>query len=297
MSKKKSGLTKVAKGIAFGDVSNYAVRNVLTEISRQLYGEFTQEQMEETMEHFGWCCPYTGKYLKDEYDNKTGNYATDHIYPQNRVWCGLNVKGNLVLVDKQANNAKKDKSADDFLLYDTDFLEDLDDDTRQTRLDKIKKFQNDNYYDPEKIKKAISGLLKAWYDKVRENQVSTIKETLDVLNSIGISPIVKTTSKVIVATKKVLEKDEFKKYLIDECGHSQGTANSYKGNRDKIMVEMGFSDTLELESHIEDAIDFCTIEKKKAHDIGDAKKKKHYNDCRSAIKKYKDFIGQTKEVD
>ena len=44
MSKSKSGLTKVAKGIAFGDVSNYAVRNVLTEISRQLYGEFTKNK-------------------------------------------------------------------------------------------------------------------------------------------------------------------------------------------------------------------------------------------------------------
>lgn len=296
MSKSKSGLTKVAKGIAFGDVSNYAVRNVLTEISRQIYGDFTQEQMEETMEYFDWCCPYTGRYLKDEYDNKTGNYATDHIYPQNRVWCGLNVKGNLVLVDKQANNAKRDQSIDDFLLYNTEDLGDLDDDIRLTRLDKIKKFQNDNHYDPEKIKKAISVLLKAWYDKVRENQVSTINETLDILNSIGISPMVKTTSKVVVAVKKALEKDEFKKYLIDECGLSQGTANSYKTNRDKIMVEMGFSDALELENRIDDAIEFCTIEKKKAQDMCDAKKVKHYNDCRSAIKKYKDFIEKTKEV-
>ena len=62
--------------------------------------------------------------------------------------------------------------------------------------------------------------------------------------------------------KKGIEKDEFKNYLIDESGLSQGTASSYKSNRDKIMLEMGFSDVLELETHIEDAIDFCTVEKK-----------------------------------
>ena len=98
---KKSGLSKAAKGVAFGDVSNAAIRNILTEISKIFYNDFTQADMEETMDkYFGWCCPYTGKYLKDEYDKRTGNYATDHIYPQNKEWCGLNVKGNLVLVDK-----------------------------------------------------------------------------------------------------------------------------------------------------------------------------------------------------
>ena len=41
MAKATNKLTKVAKGIAFGDVSNNAVRNILTQISKELYDDFT----------------------------------------------------------------------------------------------------------------------------------------------------------------------------------------------------------------------------------------------------------------
>ena len=73
MSKTKSSLTKVAKGVAYGDVSNNAVRNILTEVSKVLYAPFTEDDMVDTMEYFDWCCPYTGRYLKDDYDAKNGN--------------------------------------------------------------------------------------------------------------------------------------------------------------------------------------------------------------------------------
>ena len=45
-------LTKVASGVAFGDVSNYAVRNILTELSKIMSGKFTEQEMEDTMEAF-----------------------------------------------------------------------------------------------------------------------------------------------------------------------------------------------------------------------------------------------------
>lgn len=42
-------LTKVAKGVAFGDVSNQAVRNILTELSKKLYGGITEQEMYDTI--------------------------------------------------------------------------------------------------------------------------------------------------------------------------------------------------------------------------------------------------------
>jgi hypothetical protein len=59
-----SRLTKVAKGIAYGDVSNIAVRNILTEISKSINGNFTEQEMYDTLDFFDWKCPYTGKDLR-----------------------------------------------------------------------------------------------------------------------------------------------------------------------------------------------------------------------------------------
>ena len=101
-----SRLTKVAKGIAYGDVSNIAVRNILTEISKSINGNFTEQEMYDTLDFFDWKCPYTGKDLRPLIENDLGGYATDHVYPQNKEWCGLNVKGNLIIVDKEANKVR-----------------------------------------------------------------------------------------------------------------------------------------------------------------------------------------------
>ena len=54
-------LTKVATGVAFGDVSNQAIRNILTEISKSIGGKFTDQDMKDTLDYFDWKCPYTGK--------------------------------------------------------------------------------------------------------------------------------------------------------------------------------------------------------------------------------------------
>ena len=298
MSKKKSALTKVAKGVAFGDVSNIAVRNILTQISKALYSDFTDEDMEKTMAYFKWCCPYTGEYLKDDYDARNGNYATDHIYPQNRIWCGLNVVGNLVLVSKKANAKKASQSVDEFLLHDTDVLGDLDDKIRNDRLQKIKDFQKDKGYDPETIKNTISAIMKKRYDDVRIEQEACIENVMDALKVNGISAKASTQSTIIGQKTKISSSikclDEYERYLIEDCGRSKEAAASYKASRNRIMKELKISDVFELEKRIEEAIDFCTKEKDAAQKSGDEKRKKTYNNCRSALRKYKDYLESKK---
>lgn len=186
-------LTKVSKGVAFGDVSNQAVRNVLTEISKSLCGSFTEQEMEDTLNAFNWKCPYTGRDLRKSLEEGDGSYATDHIYPQNREWCGLNVKGNLVIVDKQANLAKRDQDIVTFLLTDTKALTDVDKQglSRAKRLKKIQDFQKACGYDPEKIRDVVSPLLKSHYDEVRAEQERRIDNALTLLNGVGIHPLSK----------------------------------------------------------------------------------------------------------
>ncbi len=295
MAAKTSGLTKVANGIAFGDVSNVAVRNILTQLSKVLYGDFTEKQMIETMEYFDWCCPYTGVYLKDDYYARNGNYATDHIYPQSRTWCGLNVMGNLILVSKKANSKKASQSVDDFLLNDTDVLGDLDDEIRQERLDKIIKFQEEHEYDPEIIKKTISDILKKRYDEVRSEQEACIEKALGALKAVGIESKKTTESVVGDKTSKTPKRfNEYEHYLIEDCGQSKTVAASYKANRNKIMKELKIADDLDLANRINEAIDFCTKAIEAAKKSGDAKKKKTYTNCRSALRKYKDFMESKK---
>ena len=189
-------LTKVAKGVAFGDVSNQSVRNILTELSKSLYGGITEQEIEDTMKFFDWECPYTGIPLKKELDNKTGNYAADHIYPQNRDECGMNVKGNLIIVSKEANKAKRGLNVKKFMEEDSAFWTNLgiDKPTRMARLKKIEDFQKDCGYDPDKIRTEISPLLNAHYAHIRDEQEKCIKNALDILDKAGIHTIVKSPS-------------------------------------------------------------------------------------------------------
>lgn len=183
-------LTKVAKGVAFGDTSNSAIRNILTEISRELYGKLDDIKMCEAMEFFCWRCPYTGIDLKPLIDKNLGGYATDHIYPQNKEWCGLNVQGNLILVDKEANAAKRDLDIETFLNTDTKVLKDIDEigRTRQKRLDDIRAFQAKFGYDPELIRKVVKPMMEERYKLVREEQENWIRDVLLKLEEEGIKP-------------------------------------------------------------------------------------------------------------
>jgi hypothetical protein len=201
MGKERKILTHASKGITYGDISNSSVRNILTELSKSLYGGITEQEMRDTVEiDFGWECPYTGRNLKKSFEDADGSYDTDHIYPQNREWCGLNVKGNLVLVDKKANNKKKGMDIDTFMLTDSDFWTELgiDKAERIARLEKIKKFQSKCGYDPEKIRAVVSPILKHRYDEIRSEQEKYIRDTLDALSCVGINTTMKNP---IVTTK------------------------------------------------------------------------------------------------
>ena len=179
-------LTKVAKGVAFGDVSNQSIRNILTEISKSIGGRFTEQEMYDTLDFFDWKCPYTGKDLRPLIEGNLGGYATDHIYPQNKEWCGLNVKGNLIIVDRAANDKKHNKDVETFLLNDQEVLGNLDEQTRKVRLEKIKEFQKLCGYDPEQIRRIVSPLMQARYDEVRTEQEKCISDALNALEAINI---------------------------------------------------------------------------------------------------------------
>ena len=220
-------LTRVARGIAFGDVSNSSIRNILTEISKQIAGRLTNQEMLDTLDYFDWRCPYTGKDLRPLIEGKLGGYVTDHIYPQSRVWCGLNVKGNLVIVDKEANSAKDDADIETFLLTDTKVLTDIDviGRTRQERLDKIRAFQADCKYDPERIRDIVAPLMEKRYEEVRKEQEQWIEDTMAELSTIGIRALTPATTSFVStggtsrASSTVLEffpadKDQFKAELL-----------------------------------------------------------------------------------
>ena len=182
-------LTHVARGVAFGDTSNSAVRNILTEISKELYGQISEDQMRATMDFFNWKCPYTGRDLSNSIASGDGSYAADHIYPQNQDWCGLNVQGNLVIVDKAANAAKRGLDVETFLFTDTEVLNDIDNGkTRQERLDKIKEFQAKFQYDPDLIRKIVRPLMEERYRIVREEQEACIRDVMVKLEAAGIKP-------------------------------------------------------------------------------------------------------------
>ena len=105
--------------------------------------------------------PYTGKDLKSAIENQSGGYATDHIYPQNQEYCGLNVKGNLVIVDKEANSKKGQSDFETFLRNPRfDYLLGKSMSEREKRINKIKEFQKKCNYDPEEIREKIVLLLK-----------------------------------------------------------------------------------------------------------------------------------------
>lgn len=172
-------ITKVARGVAFGDVSNVGIRNILTEISKRNFDKIDEKYIRDMKTFFDNKCPYTGKDLT--LLKNTGKLATDHIVPQNREHCGLNVPGNLILVDKDANSKKGSKTAEDFLINDNEFFNGVSLEERKKRLEKIKTFQDKYKYNPDELKALVSPMLEDIYSKIREQQEKWIEEINEIL--------------------------------------------------------------------------------------------------------------------
>ncbi|MBQ6730677.1 MAG: hypothetical protein IJR08_02080 [Bacilli bacterium] len=179
-----SKLPKSARGTEPGDASNIVIRNILTGISRKVFGKFTQADIEETLRYFDYKCPYTDRDLRQDIE-KGENYAIDHIVPQNKECCGLNVMGNLVYADKIANQKKSSKTVEDFLLNDNTVLAGVSQAERQRRLNKIKQFQKDCGYNPDQIRNAISPYLFSIYDEVGVEQEKRIDKAIGLA---GLTP-------------------------------------------------------------------------------------------------------------
>ena len=99
-----------------GDAANIFVRCMLSDIS-DLFGGFSKEDLERTVEYFDYKCPYTGEDISVEY--KTGKWVLDHLIPHNRESVGLNLYGNIIVTTRTTNSAKAAKSFEDFIRYET----------------------------------------------------------------------------------------------------------------------------------------------------------------------------------
>ena len=193
MSLKK--LTKAAKGIELEDVSNTALRNILTGLSRKIYGKFHLQDLMDAFEFFDGKCPYTGKDLRPAIEGGEGGFATDHIIPQNREHLGLNVRGNLVLADANANAQKGKMTAEEFLRSNKPILAGTSKKEREERIKKIKEFQKINGYDPNLIKQKLSAYLTKLYDDIREEQEAHIDEAVKLTGLPVLVPNVRTPAK------------------------------------------------------------------------------------------------------
>ncbi len=174
---KKSLLTKAGKGLTVNDVANSSIRNILGKLMK-----IEESELKETEEHFGWKCPYTGQDLRERIEKKE-DVVLDHIVPQNKDYCGLNVKGNLIYVDKTANSKKGTKTVEEFLIDDkAGFFSDTPMEVREERLAKIKAFQKKCGYDPEGVQRKLAAKLEEVYREIANNQNILIKDIMTLLD-------------------------------------------------------------------------------------------------------------------
>lgn len=184
---KRTLKSKSARGVQTGDVANIMIRNLLTILSDDL-GAITEEQLEETIKFFDFKCPYTGKPLpftdmesinEEKIKELKLNFQLDHIIPQNRKECGLNIYGNMAWVDKNANSKKSGKPFEKFLreCKDVDGLKDATDEVINDRIQKIKEFQKKSGYSKFLDQMdLIKEFLEEEYNKVSVSQIKKVKE-------------------------------------------------------------------------------------------------------------------------
>lgn len=84
--------------------------------------------------------------------------------------------------------------------------------------------------------------------------------------------------------------EDFRKYALKNNGISDNTLKSYINYIRFIMNELEIRFIDELEQRIEDAINYCTDKIENSVELKSKKLMKKYSDCRSALKKYSDFL-------
>lgn len=90
---------KSIKGHSESDVANSSIRKILSQLSKK-FPAVDEDYFKNCLEFFDYKCPYTDEKLSIK------NNELDHIIPQNRKYCGLNVKGNIIICSPDANRKK-----------------------------------------------------------------------------------------------------------------------------------------------------------------------------------------------
>lgn len=158
---------KSIKGHSESDVANSSIRKILSQLSKK-FPAVDEDYFKNCLEFFDYKCPYTNEKLSIE------NNELDHIIPQNRKYCGLNVKGNIIICTPDANREKGSLTASDFLLGKTKKSEQFWKKKgstlkeRKVRLEKLKEFQNEYNYGYDEIRDELYHLLDLEYKKIQD---------------------------------------------------------------------------------------------------------------------------------
>ena len=146
--------------------ANSFIRSLLSEISDSL-GHWTDDDEEETNKFFKGRDPYTGEPLGEKTE-------WDHIIPQNKDECGLNVYGNLVQTNSKTNSKKSSKDYKTFIDEDKKATPT----EKQERIDQIDEFReisgykkiHDDYFDQ------IKEFTQKKYDEIVNMVIESAKE-------------------------------------------------------------------------------------------------------------------------
>ena len=208
-------VTKNCKPTAFGETKNSAVRNLLGKVSDELFERIDGDYLIHAASYFGFKCPYTDKDISRVLSFDNTDLSADHIIPINKDHLGLTVKGNIILVDKDANNIKRGENIDDFImknaLYSKDTLKD-----RKNRLKKIEAFQKEYCYD----KKELDVVLKKFIDNYLEELEKFQKKAVDDLKI----ELYKVNSVVLMKYYEYVKNSALKK---DGTHYSHDSCNAY----------------------------------------------------------------------
>ena len=248
------------------------------------------------------CTPEQEKeWLKFFPDNKCaycGQEAThlDHLHPMIRdnepTGYGTD-PGNLVPCCKKCNTPKSNMEWEDFMRSSKCEHTAKPNKTLQESIDeRIQNIRDFQIAIPAKHTDLTAAMKQQWKDRwnALEDELKKTEDMLmDMKNQLYGTVASKnqanaTTTKGGSAGKRSSVTSEFADFkLFYQKKSVAGYCNSIR----KIMKEMGMGDLVELNNHIDVAIDYCTNQ---MNDPQKSAEKKKYTDTRSALRKYKEFL-------